>query len=127
MSSDSRLRLCGESWVTSEGRVLPLTLWAGVGSVVVVDAMELVMLIIRSLVLGENWEGLCGVCGWQDMMDRCCKEVQDEMRSGAKILAQMVAWLGRRAPTLPVARTPTLTRDSGGLADGARSDQKNSP
>jgi hypothetical protein len=49
-----------------------LTLWAGVGSVVVVDAAEPVMLIVRSLVLGENWEGLCGVWGWQDMMDRGC-------------------------------------------------------
>lgn len=87
-------------WVTSEGMVLPLTLWAGVGSVVVVDAMELVMLIIRSLVLGENWEGLCGVCGWQDMMDRCCEGVQDGMRSGAKSLAWVVAWLGGRATTL---------------------------
>jgi hypothetical protein len=49
------------SWVISEGMELPLMLWAGVGSVVVVDAAEPVMLIIRSLVLGENWEGLCGV------------------------------------------------------------------
>lgn len=49
------------SWAISEGSELPLTLWAGVGSVVVVDVMEPVMLIIGSLVLGENWEGLCGV------------------------------------------------------------------
>jgi hypothetical protein len=49
------------SWVISDGIELPLTLWAGVGSVVVVDVTEPVMLIIRSLVLGENWEGLCGV------------------------------------------------------------------
>jgi hypothetical protein len=49
------------SCAISEGSELPLTLWAGVGNVVVVDATELVMLVIRSLVLGENWEGLCGV------------------------------------------------------------------
>lgn len=47
------------SWVVSD---VPLTLWAGVGRVVV-DVTEPVMLIIRSLVLGENWEGLCGVWG----------------------------------------------------------------
>lgn len=58
------------SWAISEGSELPLTLWAGVGNVVVVDAAEPVMLVIRSLELGENWEGLCGVCGWQDMMTR---------------------------------------------------------
>lgn len=49
------------SCVISEGNELPLTLWAGVGSVVVDDAKEPVMLIIRSLVLGDSWEGLCGV------------------------------------------------------------------
>lgn len=57
------------SWAISEGSELPLTLWAGVGSVVVVDAIELVALVIRSLVLGENWEGLCGVWGSKDMVD----------------------------------------------------------
>lgn len=42
------------SWVISEGSELPLMLWAGVGSVVVVDAAEPVMLSIRSLAFGEN-------------------------------------------------------------------------
>jgi len=36
--------------------------------VVVVEAIELVMLVIGSLVLGDSWEGLCGVCGWKDIM-----------------------------------------------------------
>ena len=47
---------------------LPFTLWAGVGRVVVVEVIELVMLVIGSLVVGDSWEGLCGVCGWKDIM-----------------------------------------------------------
>jgi hypothetical protein len=58
------------SWAISEGIELPFTLCAGVGRAVVIEVMELVMLVIRSLVLGDNCEGLCGVCGWNDMMDR---------------------------------------------------------
>jgi len=38
----------------SERIELPLTLWAGVGRVIVVDVMELVMLVIGSLVLGDS-------------------------------------------------------------------------
>jgi hypothetical protein len=49
------------SCVISDGNELPLTLWAGVGRVVVDDAKEPAVLIITSLVLGDNWEGLCGV------------------------------------------------------------------
>lgn len=49
------------SWDISEGIELPLTLWAGVGSVVLVDVMEPLWLVIRSLVPGESCEGLCGV------------------------------------------------------------------
>jgi len=56
------------SWARSVGRELPLTLCAGVGSAVVMAVIELVMLVISSLVLGENCEGLCGVWGWKDMM-----------------------------------------------------------
>jgi len=59
-SSPERLRFWGESspivasLFVSERIELPLTLWAGVGSVTVVDVMELVMLVIGSLVLGDS-------------------------------------------------------------------------
>jgi len=49
------------SWAISKGIELPLTLCAGVGRVVVIEVKELVMLVMRSLVLGDNCEGLCGV------------------------------------------------------------------
>jgi len=58
------------SCAISEGIVLPFTLCAGVGRVVVIDVIELAMFDMESLVLGDNCEGLCGVCGWKDMMDR---------------------------------------------------------
>lgn len=42
------------SCVISEGIALPLTLWAGVGSVVAVDGAEPLMLDDGSLVPGDN-------------------------------------------------------------------------
>ena len=81
------------SWVISDGNELPLMLCAGVGSVVVVDAAEPVMLIIKSLALGENWEGLCGVCGWQDMMERGTCGCSDVGRGEQRRAWHDVAWL----------------------------------
>lgn len=64
MSSSARLRFWGVSSscvISGYGRELPLTLCAGVGSVVPRDEVVLVMLVEGSVVLGENWDGLCGV------------------------------------------------------------------
>ncbi len=90
MSSVGRLRLCGESspmtisWLISKGIELPLTLCAGVGSVVI-DVIDVVMLVISSLVLGDNCEGLCGVCGWKDMVDRWRRATSGEMILAAPV------------------------------------------
>lgn len=44
-------------------------LCAGVGRAVVTEVIEVVKLALGSVVLGEYCEGLCGVCGWKDMVD----------------------------------------------------------
>lgn len=119
------------SWDISVGSELPLTLWAGVGSVVVDEAMEPDMLMVRSLVLGENWDGLCGVCGLKDMMDSRVRGWRECGGLGEKILARdsgdqdkemSVAQCRCFAEdTAPVFKSPILRsrrarrRDAGGL------------
>jgi hypothetical protein len=80
------------SCAISEGIELPLTEWAGVGSVVAMDVMDVFMLAKGSALLGENCEGLCGVCGWKDMialdadrMTTAGRREKAEMRFGTTI------------------------------------------
>ena len=77
-SSEERFRLPGVSWSIAPNSSCassvscvdsdPFTLCAGVGRVVAVELTELMMLEDRSVVMGENREGLWGVCGWKDIV-----------------------------------------------------------
>ena len=69
MSSSVRFRLCGESSAMPPSWPRSLTLCAGVGRVDVTEVMDVLTLESGSVLFGDDCEGLCGVCGWKDMVE----------------------------------------------------------
>jgi len=75
------------------------------------DVMELARLVVWSLVPGDNWEGLCGVCGWNDMM-----KSMSERRSGKA--ADVASDPGQRnSGWLPLLGVSKLVREADATDD----------